>query len=184
MFECLICYEPLNEADTYCKTSCKHTFCVNCINYLMSFDSLIVSIKKHTNCPYCREKINIGLKFFNVKLINCQKFDGKLLLQSKNKVRVMSDNLCSFMEVSKGSCLSWGVILNYIHVYISKNHLYNKESKKVIPDENLIKILHPSFNPEQRELDIRHIIKYTKHNYSSLDLDISPYTKHLQIQEC
>jgi hypothetical protein len=46
--ECSICYNSIKKTD-YASFECKHEYCVDCVEQLIN--------KKHSNCPYCREKI-------------------------------------------------------------------------------------------------------------------------------
>ena len=47
--ECAICYNNF-EKKNCASFECKHEYCVDCVQQLVN--------KKHTNCPYCREKFN------------------------------------------------------------------------------------------------------------------------------
>lgn len=162
MNECLVCYDTINNNSTFCLTKCSHMFCINCVNSFMAKDSLVTKLLKHTNCPYCRKEINIGLKFYNVKIVNRSEISP-----NKKYLRVMSDNLCEFLDLPNGCCLHWSDILRRINKYIFENNLYNQKDKTVEVDERLSKILHPSFDMNDH-LKIFHIFKYIKHNYSSV----------------
>jgi chromatin remodeling complex protein RSC6 len=84
----------------------------------------------------------------------------------------MSDNLCEFLDLPKGSCMNWHDILRNINKYIMTNGLLNKESRSVSIDEKLLTILHPSFGTF-KEIKLFKIIFYVKHNFSSLEVNIN-----------
>ena len=158
MSECLICYEQIIETTTYCITNCNHSFCINCMNTLMSYNgNFLIHETKQTNCPYCRNMIN-NIEYFNIK--KCNK-------SNKKHLRIMSDNLCSLLGEQNGSMMNFFDIYCNIYDYIRQNNLCDKESKHVILDEKLTAILHPSINIKTQPLTMSNISIYTKHNYSS-----------------
>ena len=162
MTECVICYDVFIETSTYCITNCNHSFCINCLNTLMSADRLLISIKRHTNCPYCRNKIS-QIKFHNIK--NYNKLNNK-------DSRIMSDSLCALLDLQNGSVLSFSDINRGINKYIIQNNLWDKSNNIVTLDDKLTLIIHPSLNTQTQQLYMWNIPKYTKHNYS---IDIRAY---------
>ena len=90
----------------------------------MSKDALIISIKNHTKCPYCRQIINSKLSFYNVKILA-----SDVNNHPRNNVRIMSDNLCQFLGLPNGSCMYWGEIFRKINKYfLNTRVLYSVEN--------------------------------------------------------
>lgn len=134
----------------------------------MAENSLLTKTLRYTKCPYCREELKTGFKFYNIKkTYNSPPNDFR-----SRTCRIMSDNLCDLLDLPRGSCMYWGDILRNINKYIISNGLYDKQTRTVTPDDKLLTILHPSYD-NNSELKIFHILKYVRHNFSSLEVNIS-----------
>lgn len=66
--ECVICYNNV-EKNNCATLECKHEYCVVCVEQMLS--------KKHSDCPYCREKI---------KQITCYNQEGYNKLLNANNL--------------------------------------------------------------------------------------------------
>ncbi len=71
----------------------------------------------------------------------------------------ISDELCSFMGVEKGSQAARTEVTQYVIQYIKDNHLVKQYNKKIIdPDDKLKKLLDPKENDEVTYFNIQKLM--------------------------
>lgn len=72
---------------------------------------------------------------------------------------LISDELCNFLSVEKGSMISRTEVTKYIIKYISDNKLINPEKKtQIIPDEKLTQLL-------GNDIDYQNLTRFTIQKY-------------------
>jgi len=79
----------------------------------------------------------------------------------------VSDDLCEFMGIEKGTHIARTDVTKYLMSYIEENHLENRENKKfILPDEKLSKLL----GEEAKDKDITHftIQKYINKHFLTI----------------
>lgn len=76
----------------------------------------------------------------------------------------LSDDLCEFLGVPKGSALARTEVTKIINTYIKSNKLQDENDKRTIhPDAKLIKILLPI--PSDKKLSFFNMQSYIKHQF-------------------
>lgn len=89
---------------------------------------------------------------------------GQRTLSGFAKPSLLSDELCDFMGVSRGTSLARTEVTRMINEYIKKNNLQNEEDKRhIIPDTKLKTILKLS---AEDKLTYFNLQKYMKHHFT------------------
>lgn len=80
------------------------------------------------------------------------------------KPSLLSDELCSFMGVTKGTSMARTEVTRMINEYIKKNNLQDSSDKRhIIPDEKLKKILNLGADDKLTYFNLQ---KYMKHHFT------------------
>lgn len=83
------------------------------------------------------------------------------------KPSLLSDELCVFLGVAKGSSMSRTDVTAKVNEYIKKNNLRNETDKRqIIPDEKLNKILNMG---KDDKLTYFNLQRFMKHNYKKIE---------------
>lgn len=89
---------------------------------------------------------------------------GQRTLSGFAKPSLLSDELCSFMGVSKGTSMARTEVTRMINEYIKKNNLQDSADKRhIIPDEKLKKILNLGADDKLTYFNLQ---KYMKHHFT------------------
>jgi upstream activation factor subunit UAF30 len=89
---------------------------------------------------------------------------GQRTLSGFAKPSLLSDELCDFMGVTRGTSLARTEVTRMINEYIKKNSLQDAEDKRrILPDAKLKKIL--NLTPEDK-LTYFNLQKYMKHHFT------------------
>lgn len=81
-----------------------------------------------------------------------------------NKPSLLSDELCAFLGLAKGSSLSRAEVSSKVHEYIKANNLQNPEDRRqIVPDAKLNKVLAVG---KGETLTYFHLQKYMKPHFT------------------
>lgn len=89
---------------------------------------------------------------------------GQRTLSGFAKPSLLSEELCDFMSVAKGTSMARTEVTRYINEYIKKNSLQdNADKRHILPDAKLQKILNLS---GEDKLTYFNLQKYMKHHFT------------------
>tara|TARA_B110000285_G_scaffold28373_1_gene28390 strand:+ start:469 stop:930 length:462 start_codon:yes stop_codon:yes gene_type:complete len=72
-----------------------------------------------------------------------EKKEKRIILSGIQTPRLLSDQLCAFLNIERGSQMSRPNVTKLLNKYIKEHALYNKENKQLDPDETLAKLICP-----------------------------------------
>jgi chromatin remodeling complex protein RSC6 len=135
---------------------------INIKKMIKSINDMESSIQQQRKQLSNMEKDFMKFKKFAISFID---FSKKTLEKKPRKPSgfqlpvLISDNLCNFLEIEKGSTLPRTEVTKYLIRYISDNNLVNPEKKtQIIPDEKLLQLL-------GNDVDLSNLTRFTIQKY-------------------
>lgn len=135
---------------------------MNMKKMIKSINDMESSIQQQRKQLSNMEKDFVKFKKFAISFID---FSKKTLEKKPRKPSgfqlpvLISDELCHFLEIEKGSVLPRTEVTKYLIRYISDNNLANPEKKtQIIPDEKLLQLL-------GNDVDLSKLTRFTIQKY-------------------
>jgi chromatin remodeling complex protein RSC6 len=137
------------------------------------YDSVIEKLQTMVN--EAKEIINVvrNLKKENAKLVRIKSKRQRKTMTGESTKRPasgitkptkLSEDLCDFLGVARGTSLARTEVTKIINTYIKNNKLQDESDKRTIhPDEKLLKILMPI--PSDKKLSFFNMQSYIKHQF-------------------
>jgi chromatin remodeling complex protein RSC6 len=135
---------------------------INIKKMIKSMNDMESSIQQQRTQLSNVEKDFMKFKKFAISFID---FSKKTLEKKPRKPSgfqlpvLISDELCNFLEIEKGSMLPRTEVTKHLITYISENNLVNPEKKtQIIPDEKLLQLL-------GNDVDLPNLTRFTIQKY-------------------
>ena len=135
---------------------------INIKKMIKSMNDMESSIQQQRKQLSNVEKDFMKFKKFAISFID---FSKKTLEKKPRKPSgfqlpvLISDELCNFLEIEKGSMLPRTEVTKHLITYISENNLVNPEKKtQIIPDEKLLQLL-------GNDVDLPNLTRFTIQKY-------------------